>query len=134
MRIARPVALLALLACGPVEAGPVAWSPPPGAVRVPTPEDWGLRYAAVERCAGRRGDFAALRVHEVPDSSLYLDGALLDGAWRAPHDVWIVRSILRRDPRYAGWYVDQTVDHELMHDVLGLPGHPPAFARCGLAR
>lgn len=51
------------------------------------------------------------------------------GLWVAPHTIYL------SDVAAHGFFGDFfTVKHEILHDLVGQPGHPDVFQQCGLLR
>jgi len=94
-----------------------------------------LEYRAwwneISVCSGLEGDVDVVRFFRVT-APLYLagtefpcgDGLRCNGLWEAPHDISIAPAYLSNR---------QLVQHEMLHDLLGAPGHPPVFEECGVA-
>lgn len=109
------VLLLALVACGDPFApvGRVERFTPP-----PVYREW---YTAMERCAGRTGDFDAVRWFVV-DSLASPDAGMIAGSWTAPHTIRLRRRWENQWP---------VITHESLHDILGTSEHPdPPFHVC----
>lgn len=117
MRLAT--AALAVVAC----AGP--WTP-----LAPTPyeppdiyREW---WSEITCCSGLRGDFNRIRWYvapsDQPDRFDCPDGPC-GGWWVSDHRIYLAPGLV-----YDKWIVQ----HEMLHDLIGVGGHPPVFERCGV--
>lgn len=94
---------------------------------VPLPE-YTVWWNALEACSGIDGDLGRVRFLEVIEP-LFFDGRqfpcgegqFCNGLWEAPHDISLA-------PRYVQH--ERLVKHEMLHDLIGAPGHPPVFETC----
>ena len=96
----------------------------PGERFVP-PAEWRGWWVAMEACAHRAGAFDAVQWKVAPDL-----GPQVLGRWHARHAIYVVPFVLRVN-------LKATVQHEMLHDLLGVDvpygaPHPPEFARCGV--
>jgi hypothetical protein len=83
-----------------------------------------------EECSGLTGTLDRISFYRVtaPLSDDGVDfpcggGYRCSGLWRAPHDIYLAPAVLR---------VERLVKHEMLHDLIGAPGHPPIFEACNL--
>jgi hypothetical protein len=131
----------ALIAVVPGVAGSgceVATAPPadfrPMAV-LPSYARW---WSEVEACSRLTGDLTRVDWFEVQADSA--DGGfacedgpdhLCAGEWAEPHYIYLAGPSLAYP---SGYTVDEwTVKHEMLHDLVGRPGHPEQFDYCHLA-
>ncbi|MDX1393056.1 MAG: hypothetical protein R3195_01650 [Gemmatimonadota bacterium] len=93
----------------------------------PPPEyiEW---WRELETCSGLDGDMRRLTFFEVVQPVMFEGrqfpcggGALCNGMWEAPHDITLA-------PRYVNHA--RLVKHEMLHDLVRTPGHPPVFEAC----
>jgi hypothetical protein len=74
-------------------------------------------WAMTEACSGRTGDFAAVRWFRVPGASVVKsDGSHVGGFYQSRGDFIVVSDDLSA--------YDAGVRHEMLHALLGVPGHP----------
>lgn len=93
-------------------------------------ETW---WAETEECSGLEGGFDRISFYRV--SAPLEDGGTrfpcgeggestrCSGMWQAPHDIYLAPAMLR---------IEHLVKHEMLHDLIGAPGHPAAFHECSL--
>jgi hypothetical protein len=96
----------------------------PGERFVP-PAEWRSWWLEMEACAHRAGAFDAVEWVEAPDL-----GPQVLGRWTWRHAIYLTPFVLRVN-------LKATVQHEMLHDLLGVDvpygaPHPPEFARCGV--
>ena len=94
-------------------------------------------WRETEACSGLAGDLQRVAWFTVPADS---DGGFwcedgpdhaCAGQWVAPHAIYLAGPS-KRYPQ--GYSVDEwTVKHEMLHDLVGQPGHPSVFDDCRLA-
>ncbi len=111
VRLFWAVGLLAIIsACGFAPEGDVPMEPP--AVY----REW---WAKTEACSGRTGNFDRLRWSVVEGRSFPCSSGECAGHWRSDHHIYLA----------GDWVMDEmVVRHEMLHDLLGRPGHPdPPF-------
>ena len=111
---------------------------PEGAVPLSRPAVYAEWWQDVEQCAGVTGDMDRINWYVVPCAEgetgfrcdVTADGVCA-GEWRAPH----VIELAGPNRIFPEGYADDewTVKHEMLHDLLGRPDHPPAFKNCHLA-
>jgi hypothetical protein len=102
--------ILLLAACGfdPGENSPMT---PPAVYR-----EW---WAKTEACSGLSGDFDRIQWSEVPGDGFKCSSGTCAGHWEPDHHIYLA----------ADWTTNEmVVRHEMLHDLLGRPGHPdPPF-------
>jgi hypothetical protein len=76
-------------------------------------------WAKTEACSGRTGDFDRLRWTMIEGYSFPCSSGQCAGHWAASHHIYLA----------GEWAMDEmVVRHEMLHDLLGKPGHPdPPF-------
>jgi len=118
--------LLGLTGCG---VGPDDFSDALIRQRIPTPTEYLPWWEEISACSGESGDVGELRIFVVV-SPLALQGAafpcgteLCNGVWESPHDITLA-------PKHAD--NETLVKHEMLHDLIGVSGHPPVFEECGV--
>jgi hypothetical protein len=104
------LALVLLAACG-FDPGDDAPMTPPAVYR-----QW---WAKTEACSGLSGDFERVRWSAVAGHSFPCASGKCAGHWESRHDIYIAQD----------WTMNEmVVRHEMLHDLLGRPGHPdPPF-------
>jgi hypothetical protein len=115
-RVLRPISLsissafLVLAACGfdPGDDSPMS---PPAVYR----EWWGK----TEACSGLSGDFDRIQWSVVPGYGFECASGTCAGHWEPGHHIYLA----------GDWTMNEmVVRHEMLHDLLGRPGHPdPPF-------
>lgn len=105
------------------------FAPPTGAYRIESPGEYRAAWLGVEECSGLRGDFDRVRWYAVPGPSFPCPQGNCSGRWLRPHDIYITESHVHNG--YSGYFVAR---HEMLHDLIGAPGHPPVFCTCDLWR
>ncbi len=96
----------------------------------PVPTVYAFWWDDIRGCSGRSGSFARLRFYTVVTPVIIRgtefpcgDNLMCNGLWEAPHDITIAPAYVEHE---------RLVKHEMLHDLLGTPGHPPVFAECGV--
>jgi hypothetical protein len=114
----RIVPLVVGLLCTAGLGGCDRFAPEDAVVLVP-PAEFQTWWARTEQCSGREGRFARVRWFVVPGDSFACPSGRCVGRWEDDHTIYIA----------AGWLHDEmVVRHEMLHDLLDLPGHPnPPF-------
>lgn len=117
--MSRLVWAVLLMACTPVWEPQIveSYDPPP------IYTNW---WAEISKCAGLSGDFTRIRWFEVQaDDPEYFPCPVgsCQGWWSANHDIFLARASVK-----TKWIVQ----HEMLHDLIGVGGHPPVFERCGV--
>jgi hypothetical protein len=102
--------LVALTGCGFDPEGDVPMEPPP------VYREW---WAKTESCSGRKGNFDRVRWSVIEGRSFPCSSGECAGHWRTDHHIFLA----------GDWVMDEmVVRHEMLHDLLGRPGHPdPPF-------
>jgi hypothetical protein len=121
---------------GVAGAGCEISSAPVNAHRVAAPPSYATWWHETEECSGLTGDLQRVDWFVVPADS---DGGFwcadgpdytCAGEWVAPHSIYLAGPS-RTYP--VGYVADEwTVKHEMLHDLVGRPGHPTPFADCHL--
>ena len=76
-------------------------------------------FAATEACSGRSGNFDRIVWHVVDGESFDCPSGRCVGRWNDNHHIYIAS---------AYQHNELVVRHEMLHDLLGRPGHPnPPF-------
>lgn len=92
-----------------------------GAVPMTPPSSYAKWYAETEACSGLTGRFDRLRWWTAPGRSFQLEtGPQADGLWDASGNI-VIASALIHD--------QHLVRHEMLHDLIGEPGHPAHYFR-----
>lgn len=105
------------------------FAPPANAYRFEPPDEYRAAWATVEECSDLRGTFASVRWYAVPGSSFPCSRGLCSGSWQPPHDIYVAET--HAHDAYSQHFV---VRHEILHDLIGAPGHPAVFRTCDLWR
>jgi hypothetical protein len=102
--------LLTVGGCGFDPEGDRALDPPP------IYQEW---WAKTEECSGLKGNFERLRWSVVEGTSFSCSSGQCAGHWSADHHIFLA----------SKWVMDEmVVRHEMLHDLIGRPGHPaPPF-------
>ena len=123
------IAPLAVLLAGGCTGDAV--SPLAGAEYFDPPATYSSLWTEVEGCSALTGTMSRVRWYVVPGTTTFecAYGACR-GLWVAPHDIYL------SDVAAHDFFGDNffTVKHEILHDLVGHPGHPPVFQQCGLLR
>lgn len=131
-RQARTLVLLAALLAG-CEGATELDFPALDLERFEPPSAYGEWWARTEACSGLEAPLARVRFFEVR-APVSRDGTRFpcgdgrralecSGVWQAPHDIYLAPALVRHE---------RLVRHEMLHDLVGTPGHPPVFEACGL--
>ncbi len=115
LRACRPLAMAgvvaALIGCSSFE--------PTGDSPMQAPAVYRAWFAKTEACSGLTGDFSRIQWYSVEGSSFDCPGGQCVGRWNSDHKIFI-----------SSAYTDNemVVRHEMLHDLIGHPGHPdPPF-------
>jgi hypothetical protein len=105
-------ALIALSGCGFDPVGDIPWDPPP------VYREW---WEKTQACSGLRGNFERVRWSVIEGASFACSSGQCAGHWRSDHHIILA----------SEWAMDEmVVRHEMLHDMIGRPGHPaPPFGR-----
>lgn len=128
--VARVAGVLLLGGCGVVNAPPSLEEEIAREI-FPVPVEYRMWWNEISACSGTVGNIDQVRFFRVV-APLYVegtqfpcgDGALCNGLWEAPHDITLAPAYLA-SPRL--------VKHEMLHDLLGAPGHPAVFDECDVS-
>ncbi|HEU5169533.1 MAG TPA: hypothetical protein VFU46_03285 [Gemmatimonadales bacterium] len=92
---------------------------PEGDAPMEAPAEYRAWFARTEACSGREGDFDRIRWHVVDGESFECPSGRCVGRWNNSHDIYIASVYVRHE---------LVVRHEMLHELLGRPGHPdPPF-------
>ena len=136
-----PVLCLASLAAAAGIAGngcEVATAPPPDAKPMDPLPAYAQWWAEVQSCSGLVGDEQRVAWFEVPadpaDGGFWCEDGpdhTCAGEWAEPHSIYLAGP---SNHYPLGYVADEwTVKHEMLHDLVGHPGHPQVFDDCHLA-
>ena len=102
--------LVTLSGCGFDPVGDVPLQPP--AVY----QEW---WAKTQACSGRTGNFSRISWSTIEGYSFPCSSGECAGHWRTNHHIFLA----------GDWIMDEmVVRHEMLHDLIGRPGHPdPPF-------
>ena len=110
---------------------------PGNAARVVAPPGYAAWWSEDLQCSGLSGDLQKVEWYEVPAES---DGGFwcedgpdhtCAGEWVEPHAIYLAGPSRTYPQGYAA--DEWTVRHEMLHDLVGAPGHPRVFDDCRLA-
>ena len=104
--------LMTVSGCGFDPEGDVPLDPPP------VYQEW---WAKTQACSGLQGDFGRLRFSVIAGRSFPCSSGQCAGHWRNDHHIFLA----------SDWAMDEmVVRHEMLHDMIGMPGHPaPPFGQ-----
>jgi hypothetical protein len=104
--------LVGLTGCGFDPVGETPLDPPP------VYREW---WAKTQACSGLSGDFDRLRWSTIEGPSFSCSSGQCAGHWRSDHHIFLA----------SEWSMDEmVVRHEMLHDLIGRPGHPaPPFGQ-----
>jgi hypothetical protein len=104
--------LMVLSACGFDPEGDVPLDPPP------VYREW---FAKTQACSGLKGNFDRLTWSVIEGPSFRCSSGQCAGHWSKNHHIYLA----------GDWVMDEmVVRHEMLHDMIGIPGHPaPPFGR-----
>jgi hypothetical protein len=83
------------------------------------PDFYRAWFAKTEACSGITGDFDRIKWFEVPGNEFDCPSGQCVGRWNTDHSIFISQA----------WTDNEmVVRHEMLHDLIGHPGHPdPPF-------
>ena len=98
---------------------------PEGAERFQPPEEYREWFTKTESCSKRSGNFDRIEWYVVPGRDFPCSSGRCVGHWRDDHVIYIAAQHLQEE---------MVVRHEMLHDLLGIAGHPdpPFGASCHL--
>jgi hypothetical protein len=105
------LALVAGLACRSFE--------PEGAVSFTPPNSYRVWWAKTEACSAENAAFDRIEWAAVPGSSFECPSGICVARWEPPHRIYVAAAYREHE---------MVIRHEMLHDLLGRPGHPnPPF-------
>jgi len=107
-----------------------AFAPPPGTTPLDPPPIYSDLWREVEACSGVSGNMDVIRWFMVQGGSFLCGLHFCDGLWVSPHNIYL--SDLAAHDLQGDNYL--TVRHEMLHELIRKPGHPPVFSQCHLLR
>ncbi|MGH7629419.1 MAG: hypothetical protein ACREOF_08505 [Gemmatimonadales bacterium] len=113
-------ALGALLGCAAEPSAPSLHE------RFQPPAVYRTWFDATESCSVLQGDFERLRFYRVPGDEFACPSGTCVARWTDDHEIFLAEAFLQNE---------MVVRHEMLHDLIGNPGHPdPPFGEsgCGL--
>ena len=101
------------------------FDPPSDAYHITRPAEYDAWWVEVEKCSGITGDINRVNYNLVPPNDprgFLRKGQYIDGLWLPTHMIYI-----------GEFYQDSKllVTHEMLHDLLQLPGQHPDEYFCG---
>jgi hypothetical protein len=92
---------------------------PNGDHPIDPPAEYQAWFAKTEACSGLSGEFTRIRWYAVAGDSFDCPGGRCVGRWNTDHRIFIASAYL---------HSELVVRHEILHDLIGHPGHPdPPF-------
>ncbi len=92
---------------------------PEEATRFTPPAEYATWWAATEGCSGRHGSMARVNWFKVPGEGFACPTGTCVGRWEDNHTIYVAEAWLDHE---------MVVRHEMLHDLLGVDGHPdPPF-------
>lgn len=128
-------ARVAVALVGLAAAGCETPTVPAGAAALMPPSVFSEWWQEVEQCSGTTGEIGRISWYVAPclvgEAGFKCDvtpDGLCAGEWRSPHLI----TLAGPNRFFPDGYADDewTVKHEMLHDLLGTPDHPAAFAAC----
>jgi hypothetical protein len=94
---------------------------PQGDVPLEPPPVFREWFAKTEACSGLSGNFDRISWSVVEGRSFSCSSGQCAGHWRKDHHIFLA----------GDWAMDEmVVRHEMLHDLIGMPGHPaPPFGK-----
>jgi hypothetical protein len=87
--------------------------------RINPPASYEAWWSSTEACSGRTGSFSSVQWFMVPGHSFDCPNGKCVGRWEGKHKIYIAEDWL---------HSEMVVRHEMLHDLIGRPGHPdPPF-------
>lgn len=98
---------------------------PSGALTAPVPPEYRVWFDRTVACSGRTLPFDRLQFFIVPGADFECPSGRCVGRWEPPYRIYLAEAWARSE---------LVVRHEMLHALIGQPGHPdPPFARgCNL--
>ena len=98
---------------------------PEGAQRFEPPPIYREWFANTEACSALRGDYFRIDWFVVPGPAFACPSGQCVAHWHGDHSIFVAERFVD---------AEMVVRHEMLHDIIGRPGHPdPPFVRgCGL--
>ena len=113
-------ATFALLGCAADSSAPSTFE------RFDPPAVYRTWFEATEVCSGLQADFERLRFYRVPGDEFACPSGTCVARWNDNHEIFLAEAHVT---------TELVVRHEMLHDLIGQPGHPdPPFGEsaCGL--
>jgi hypothetical protein len=94
---------------------------PEGDQPMDAPPEFRVWWAKTEVCSGRTGNFDRIRWSVIEGESFSCSSGQCAGHWSSDHHIFLA----------SKWAMNEmVVRHEMLHDLLGRPGHPdPPFGK-----
>lgn len=109
--LALGLALVAVSGCSSFE--------PSGDHPMTAPSEYRVWFEKTEACSGLRGDFDRIKWYIVDGQEFDCPSGKCVGRWNSDHSIFISRAYSDNE---------MVVRHEILHDLIGHPGHPdPPF-------
>lgn len=117
----RRVAARLLWAAGVLIGGGACGFDPEGDVPLDPPPVYREWWVKTEACSGLSGNFDRLTWSVVDGPSFSCSSGQCAGHWSKDHHIYLA----------GEWAMDEmVVRHEMLHDLIGMPGHPaPPFGQ-----
>jgi hypothetical protein len=92
---------------------------PSGDVPMQPPAEYRTWYEKTVACSGLQGDFDRIRWYAVPGDGFDCPSGKCVGRWNSDHKIFVASAYESNE---------MVVRHEILHDLIGHPGHPdPPF-------
>src|SRR5690349_20325461 len=121
----RLVTRVLIVAAGMVSMGCNSFVAPEGEEAFAPPPVYREWWAKTQACSGRKADFSRIRWALVPGRSFSCGSGQCVGHWQSSGEIWIA----------SDWKDNEmVVRHEMLHALIGEPGHPnpPFGSECPL--
>jgi hypothetical protein len=109
--VALCLSLLAVSSCSSFE--------PTGEHSMAAPAEYRAWFSKTQACSGLTGDFGRIKWYIVDGTDFPCPSGKCVGRWNDDHTIYISRAYAENE---------MVVRHEILHDLIGHPGHPdPPF-------